>query len=347
MKLVGPSDVSALTTILTRFAGQQTIKDFRADSLSPPAELGTPGLWQKERFKLLKGSLGGKVLPMSRVAIVRGSDPIDVTFEALEKIGSEVDKALSGKRPILIKPNYINSKHPSTGVTTDGRVVEGVVKFLMERGLREIAIGEGAGFEDTFEAFRVAGVDDVAQRWGVRLVDLNKDEFIEVRPREPLALNKVKVAKTALESAIVSIPKLKLHRIATVTLSLKNMMGALASKGSMHRGRLSKNIADLASVLTPSLAVIDGIIAGEGHETSESPVEMNLVIVGADPVAVDAVGASVMGIQPSDVKHLVLAEEKGIGTCNLEEIEVIGEPIEKVRRQFQRSLSSRLLTYLS
>jgi len=283
---------------------------------------------------------------MSRVAIVKGSDPVEMTFEALEKIGSEVHEALSGERPILIKPNYINSKHPSTGVTTDGRVVEGVVKFLRKHGSREIVIGEGAGFEDTFKAFEVAGVDDVARRWGVRLVDLNKDEFIEVHPPEPLALNKVRVAKTALESTIVSVPKLKLHRIATVTLSLKNMMGALASKGSMHRGRLSKNIADLASILTPSLAVVDGIVGCEGHETSESPVEMNLVIAGADPVAVDAVGASVMGIEPTDVKHLVLAEEKGLGTCDLEEITVIGEPVENVRRQFQRSLASRLLTYL-
>jgi len=84
---------------------------------------------------------------MSRVAIVKGSDPVEMTFEALEKIGSEVHEALSGERPILIKPNYINSKHPSTGVTTDGRVVEGVVKFLRKHGSREIVIGEGAGFE--------------------------------------------------------------------------------------------------------------------------------------------------------------------------------------------------------
>ncbi len=61
-------------------------------------------------------------------------------------------------------------------------------------------------------------------------------------------------------------------------------MGALASKGSMHTGSLSKNIVDLASILRPSISVIDGIIGGEGHETSGNPVEMNLVIAGTDPV---------------------------------------------------------------
>jgi len=279
---------------------------------------------------------------MSRVAIVRGTEPVEVTVKALGLVEADVRKALSRSRPVLIKPNYINSKPPSTGVTTDGRVVEGVVKFLRAHNFNDVSIGEGSGFGETFEAFRVAGVDSVATRWGVRLVDLNKDEFVEVSPPDPLSLKKVRVAKTALESQIVSVPKLKPHRFARVTLSLKNMMGALASKGTMHVG-LSENIADLVSLLKPRLSVVDGMIAGEGHETSGNPVEMNLVIAGTDPVAVDAVGSAVMGIRPSNVKHLVLAEKKGLGTCNLEQIKVLGEPIENVRKKFRRSVSSRVL----
>ncbi len=283
---------------------------------------------------------------MSNVAIVKGTNPVETTVKALEMIGSDVNTVLSRKKPILIKPNYINSKHPSTGITTDSRVIEGIVKFLRQRKIREIIVGEGSGFGDTFRAFRVAGVDAVAERWGVELVDFNKDEFVEVVPPNPLSLRKVRVAKTALKSTIISVPKLKPHRMATVTLSLKNMMGALASKGSMHRGRLSNNIADLASILRPSISVVDGIIAGEGHETSGNPVEMNLVIAGTDPVAVDVVGAAVMGIPPTDVEHLLLAEKKGLGTCNLEDITVLGEPVEKVKRKFHRSFSSRLLARL-
>jgi len=284
---------------------------------------------------------------MSRVAVVKGSRPIETTRKALGLIWSDMRSALSEKRPILIKPNYINSKHPSTGITTDSRVLEGIVKFLRMHKVDELVIGEGSGWADTFQAFKIAGADAVAERWDVKLVDLNKDEFIEVRPPHPLALKKVKVAKTALASTIISVPKLKPHRIATITLSLKNMMGALASKGTMHRGNLSKKVADLASVLRPSVSVVDGIIAGEGHETSGNPVEMNLVIAGTDPVAVDAVGAAVMGIKPTDVKHLVFAEKKGLGTCNLEEITILGEPIKKVERKFQRSLSTKFLKYLS
>lgn len=283
---------------------------------------------------------------MPKVAIVKGTDPVQQTVQALNMIATDVDVALSQRKPILIKPNYLNSKAPSTGITTDGRVVEGVVKFLKDKR-KDIVIGEGSGFGETFDAFKVAGIDAVAERYGVRLVDLNRDEFVEVYPPNALSLKKVKVAKTAVDSLIVSVPKLKLHRIVGVTLSLKNMMGALATKGVMHAGfSLSENIADLASALTPSVAVVDGIIAGEGHENSGNPVEMNLVIAGTDPVAVDSVGAAVMGVSPEDVKHLVLAEKKGLGTCDLEQIVVVGEPIEQVQRKFRRAIASRVLSFL-
>lgn len=274
---------------------------------------------------------------MSVVAIVKGTKPVDMTVTALEMIGSEVDRVLAAKKPVLIKPNYINARPPSTGITTDARVVEGVVTFLRARGVEEIAIGEGSGWADTLHAFAVAGIDGVAERWGVQLVDLNKDAFVTVNPPTPLALTQVRVAKTAVKSTLISVPKLKVHGSATVTLSLKNVMGALASKGVMHNGRLSQNIADLAAALPPRVAVIDGIIAGEGHETRGSPVAMNLVIVGTDPVATDAVGAAVMGIPPETVPHLRFAAEKGLGTCDLTEITVIGEPIAAVQRRFHRS----------
>jgi len=276
---------------------------------------------------------------LSKVAIIRGTNPPDMTVAALEMV--KAAQALPSGKTVLVKPNYVTTDAPATGITTDGRIVEGVVRFLREHAVQEIIIGEGSGEGDTFEAFRVAGVDQVAERWKATMVDLNRDEFVQTVPQNPLALKQVNIAKTALESTIISVPKLKPHRLARVTLSLKNMMGAMTPKGSMH-GHLSEKIVDLASIIKPSIAVVDGIIAGEGHETSGNPVEMNLVMAGTDPVAVDAVGAAVMSIPPRTVKHLRLAEERGLGTCNLEQIEILGEPLEKVRRKFKTSFLSRL-----
>jgi len=281
---------------------------------------------------------------LSVVAIVKGDSPVEMVYNALEMI--KADEVVSVDDHVLVKPNYIEASHPSTGITTDARVVEGVVKFLCERGIKSIVIGEGSGLSDAMHAFKVAGVDEVARRWNVEMVDLNKDELVEVQVSNPLALRRVKIAKTALESRIVSVPKLKLHRTAGVTLSLKNMMGAVMPKGSIHNP-LSEKIADLASILKPCMAVVDGIIGGEGHELAGKPVEMNLVIAGTDPVAVDAVGTAVMGFDPKNVKHLRLAEMKGVGTCDLSRIKILGEPISKVRRKFKPSYLSTFLSPLS
>jgi len=278
------------------------------------------------------------------VAILKGDSPVEMVYNALEMI--KADEVISIDNHVLVKPNYIEASHPSTGITTDARVVEGVVKFLREQGIKSIVIGEGSGFSDTMHAFKVAGVDEVARRWNVDIVDLNKDELVEVQVLNPFALRKVKIAKTALESRIVSVPKLKLHRTAGVTLSLKNMMGAVMPKGSIHNP-LSEKIADLASILKPCMAVVDGIIGGEGHELARKPVQMNLVIAGTDPVAVDAVGTAVMGFDPKNVKHLRLAQMKGVGTCDLNRIKILGEPVKKVRRKFKPSYLSTFLSPLS
>jgi uncharacterized protein (DUF362 family) len=283
---------------------------------------------------------------MSKVVIVKGTNPVETTVRALNTIRTDLESIFFSNKPILIKPNYINSKHPSTGITTDSRVIEGIIKFLKLNKTKNITIGEGSGFTDTFEAYKIAGIDVVAEHMGVKLLDLNKDTFIEVKLPNQFSLKNVKISQTALKSSIISVPKLKLHRLTMVSLSLKNMMGTIASKGSMHNGRLNKNIVDLASLLIPKVSVIDGFIAGEGHETSGNPVEMDLVIAGTDPVAVDAVGAALMGINPNGVKHLVLAEEKGLGTCNLEEINILGESLEKIQRKFRRSLVSKFLSYV-
>ncbi len=227
-------------------------------------------------------------------------------------------------------------------MTTDSRVIEGVIKYLKKNTDCNIIIGEGSGHSDTFESYQVSGVDLLAKKYDVEIIDLNKDSQMKININNSLSLKKVKIAKTALESVIVSVPKLKIHSLTDVTLSLKNMLGVMVPKGSMHKGDLSKNIADLCSIVRPRIAVIDGIIAGELHETKGTPVEMNLIISGTDPVAVDSVGAYVMGKSPKSVRHIEYAHQKGLGVYDLNQITILGEPIKGVRKNFNDSFSSRM-----
>jgi len=270
----------------------------------------------------------------TRVAIAKAKDPYEALNKALKLI--EAEKLVNKEDKILIKPNYVVAKHPSTGVTTDPRVIDGLIMFLKNLGASGIVVGEG-GAGDTERAFDVVGIREVIRKHNVELVNLNNDFRINLKVKEPLALNEVGVAETALKSTcIINVPKLKVHHIALVTLSMKNLMGLILPKSIMH-DQINEKIVDLATLFKDKvkLNIVDGLIGSEEDEVHGSPVQMDLIIAGADMVAVDAVAAAVMGINPERVKYLELAEERGLGTASLDEIEVLGERIEDVKKKFK------------
>lgn len=268
------------------------------------------------------------------VAIIKGRQPSKMVQEALSLIKAR--EVIKPEDKVLLKPNYVTSKHPSTGITTDSRIIESLIEFVKSSGAGSITIGEG-GAGDTERAFDIVEVREVAKRQGVRLVNFNQDSQIKVRIPGALALSEVGIAETALKSTcIINVPKLKVHSKALVTVCMKNMMGFILPKSIMHN-QINEKIVDLSSYFIDKVKVnvVDGLVGAEVDETSGHPVEMNLIIAGRDMVAVDSVASSVMGIDPLKVKYLNLAEEKGLGVSNIDEIEILGKSIEEVARQFK------------
>ena len=140
-----------------------------------------------------------------------------------------------------------------------------------------------------------------------------------------------------MESAVISAAKLKTHINTTVTLGMKNMFGLLPDKfkGKYHMKGISKVVVDINTVLRPVFTVIDGFVGMEGRgPTDGTPVQMNLIIAGRDPVATDATAARVMGFNPYEITHIRKAYEKGLGNS---EAQIIGEKLETVKRKFKQS----------
>lgn len=286
------------------------------------------------------------VVIMVSVAVVKGEDPHEMLKKALGLIGAE--RLISRDDTVLIKPNYVVAKHPSTGITTDSRIIDGLIKFVKDLGVENIIVGEG-GAGDTEKAFDVVGIREVVKRWGVKLVNLNNDNRINVRVPHALALREIGVAETALKSTcIINVPKLKVHHMALVTLCMKNLMGLILPKSIMH-DRINEKIVDLASIFKDKvkLNVVDGLVGAEEDEVHGSPVRMDLIIAGEDMVAVDSVATAVMGIDPGKVKYLRLAEERGLGISNMDDIEVVGEDIERVKRRFKLPLAFKNILGMS
>ena len=262
----------------------------------------------------------------------------DVVLRTLKKIPLK-DFITNSEEKILINPNWVTSDHFSTGNVTSTDTLEGIVLYLIHEANIEpekLIVADGGSFGISDKFFKLNEIFQL-EEYGIKLQNLNNDEIIhDIEIPKPLSLKTVNIAKTAINaSCIISVPSLKTHNMAKTTLSMKNMMGTIMPKSIMH-SNIHKKIADLVSVLRSKMKfqIIDGIIGSNGWELGGKPIQMDLIIAGEDPVAVDRVGSAIMGFGMDKVKYLKYGEQKGLGIANLDDIEIIGKSISEVYHKF-------------
>ncbi|MGD0496776.1 MAG: DUF362 domain-containing protein [Candidatus Bathyarchaeia archaeon] len=273
----------------------------------------------------------------SKVAVVKGQRDHEPVFRALDLVGYEA--ALSGWHKVLIKVNFITVETWETGATTDPTVVEAIIKRLKNLPVEIYVVESDATMTNADKAFEATGMKEMCERNGVQWLNLRhvKDR-VKVDIPHGEALKSITVPRIVTESAIISAAKLKTHMSTGVTLGMKNMFGLLPDKlkSKYHLRGISTVIADINTVLKPALTVIDGFVAMEGRgPVGGTPVQMDLIIAGSDPVATDSTACRIMGFDPREVSHVRKAYERGLG--NIDDIQVLGERLEDVTRRFARN----------
>jgi uncharacterized protein (DUF362 family) len=216
-------------------------------------------------------------------------------------------------------------------------VVEAIIKKLADLPVKVYVVESDATITSADKAFEVTGMKDMCRRNGVEWLNLRhvKDKVTLAVPNGEV-LKSITVPRLVTESAVISAAKLKTHANTRVTLGMKNMFGLLPDKfkGKYHMKGISKVVVDINTVLRPALTVIDGFVGMEGNGPIDgTPVQMNLIIAGTDPVATDATAARIMGFNPYEIAHIRKAHEKGLGKS---EAQIIGEKLETVTRQFKQ-----------
>ena len=281
----------------------------------------------------------------NRVALTKvDNGNVESAVREAVRLAGGLDELIKPESRVLIKPNQCKPSPRHSGCMTDGDVVEAVTKLVLERNPRSAIIGDGAiaGYDfggfSTQEAFDSSGVTDVAKRLGVELRNLNTDAAEEVAIPNALIMDRVRIAKTALESdVIISIPVLKSHIRSHVTLSLKNMKGVMpgAEKRKTHRLGLDMAIVDLCSVVRPSYVVIDATVGMQGTwQYPEDTRELGLIVAGSDALFADIVGTELMGIDISQVMHLQYMGRKEGKRVALDAVDLVGERVEDHRQSF-------------
>lgn len=272
----------------------------------------------------------------------------EMVKEALDLAGG-LESFIKASDKVMIKPNCLWAIGPEAGFSTDPRVVEAVVGLIREEiNPREIVVAERTALgKSSAEAFEATGIGPAAMRAGAdRILPLEDDARVTVRiPRAKALLGEVAIPKIVFDSdVIVYLPKLKTHKQAVITINMKLSHGLMTWSDMLkcHRFDLEAKFVDMMRVVKPHLSVVDAIWANQGQGPGSPYVkdlvkDMNLIMAGGDPVAVDAVGAAIMGIDPLfEVGMIRAAAQDGLGEGNLENIEVRGRQIDEVRRYFRR-----------
>lgn len=262
---------------------------------------------------------------MESVTLTYGTGILKMVRNLMEKTAA-LD-SLGRDDTVVIKPNLVASRKDWIGVDTDPRVVEALVLLLKERGISRIIVGDGAGMGNSAtKAFSLCGYTKLAKRYGLELVDLEKDRFglVEVPVSGPFS--SLEIAGTVLEcDFLISVPLMKAHYQTLVTCSLKNLKGVMprSQKTAFHGKGLHRAIAQLASVVTPDLILVDGIHGNLTSETGRDPVAIGMMMAGTNPVEIDSLVANILGYAPRDIKHIAYAEDAGLGTTDLGRISVV------------------------
>ncbi|HUV58807.1 MAG TPA: DUF362 domain-containing protein [Desulfatiglandales bacterium] len=244
----------------------------------------------------------------------------------LKDLGGIDQLVASGSR-ILLKPNLVVAKPNSSGATTNPLILDALIEHLIGTSPCEIIIGESSQIgDDTLEAYKVTGVQDIAQKWKVTLLDFKKDNQIPIDIPYGKVLKRVLVAETVKKvDYLINLPILKVHSQTTVTIGMKNLKGCIPDqeKSRFHRLNLDQCIADLSTVVIPNLTIVDATLCSLNWELGGMPVRLNTVLASKNNLAVDIVAASMLGYDGIEVAHLRLAAQAHLGPTNIEEINII------------------------
>jgi uncharacterized protein (DUF362 family) len=283
---------------------------------------------------------------MDKVSIIRAHERLDdervyqMVKEAIDLLGG-LETIVRPGQTVALKPNVVTGTLSGPGVTTDKRVVEALIRLCNEAGAGKVKVVEGAGyFTETSKALELSGIKALAEEHGAEVVDVDRDEHVELAVRDPLITPTIMVSREFMDADVrINLPVMKTHDQLEVTLGVKNLKGVLPRymKRNFHKIGVVKGILDLSKTVPVDLTVLDCIVAMEGLGPSFGPkVELNTVMASRDVFSLDRVASKVMGFDASELDYLVEAAEHGLTDLDAE-VEVVGEPVSSFTHRFERA----------
>jgi uncharacterized protein (DUF362 family)/ferredoxin len=250
-------------------------------------------------------------------------DPERVSRALEESLALIRFAGVPSSKPVLLKPNMLLGSDPDRGVTTHPAVFAAAARYFKTKGFSVVFGDSPNGMFKPRPVARRCGILAAAQSLGVSMADFESGE--DVSYPAGVQNKRFHVATGVMASGfIVNLPKLKTHALTTMTGALKNMFGVIPGmrKAEFHLKHpdvegFSRMIADLNGLVRSGLVVMDAVKAMEGNGPSGgSLVDIGLLLISRDPVAVDAAACRLIGVDPLSIDVIRMAEESGLGNAS-------------------------------
>ena len=242
-----------------------------------------------------------------------------------------------------MKPNLVEYEK-DTVINTHPAVIGAAIEAFLTLGAREVRVGEGPGHRrDTDGLLIASGLLPYLEDTRTSFVDLNLDDIRRIPLQSSfMEIESLFFPETVLSAdLLVSMPKLKTHHWAGMTLSMKNLFGLVPGvkygwpKNFLHWHGIDQSIVDINSTVRPHFAIVDGIVGMEGNGPIQGkPKPCGVLVFGDDPVAVDASCTRIAGLNPEKIKYLKAAGDF-LGNLDESQIQQIAEAISTVHSPFE------------
>jgi uncharacterized protein (DUF362 family) len=258
------------------------------------------------------------------LAVVRGADPETITTRAIAALGG-IERFVKSGHEVIIKPNICVDYHPPEyAATTNPTVVATLVSLCLGAGAKRVRVMD-APFGGTPEsAYAVSGIEEAVHAAGGEMEVMSPVKYQKVAIPDGRDITAWDVYRDVLEAnVLINVPIAKHHSLARLSLGGKNLLGVITKPNQMHRN-LGQRVADLASLVRPTLTVVDAVRILVTHGPTGGSLndvsQTDTIIASHDMVAADAYAATLFGRTGSDIAYVRAAAEMGLGTMDLDSI---------------------------
>lgn len=245
------------------------------------------------------------------------------------------NKIAAGSK-VLIKPNLLLKRRPEEFTTTHPAVVEAVIEVLKSYGVTDITLADSPGGLYTksqlVSIYRATGMEDVAQRQGIRL---NLDTgYGEIKCEQSKVCSRFSIIDPVRQADyIIDVGKLKTHGMTGLSGGVKNLFGCIPGlmKPELHcqfpeKERFGHMLVDLCQCIKPAFILMDGVEAMEGDGPSGGEKrEVGLTFAAENPYALDLCLCHLIDMEEDMVPTIVAARERGLCGSYGQDMEIIGD----------------------